>query len=51
MTAFPYLEEAFKHPEGIDRSMHCVNKVKIYANANAVNMSFLAMCIDTGVNL
>lgn len=37
-------------PVGVHASIRSVNKVKMYANANAENISFLAARIDTGVN-
>lgn len=35
---------------GVHASIRSVNKVKMYADANAVNISFLVARIDTGVN-
>lgn len=50
-ATFTHLGEAFRRPAGAHASMRSVNKVEMYADANAVNTSFLATRIDTVVNL
>lgn len=49
-ATFAHLREAFRHPVGAPASIRSVNKVKMYVDANAVNISSLAGRIDTSVN-
>lgn len=42
---------ALRHPAGAPSLIRSVNKVKMYVDANAVNLSFLAACMDTSVNV